>query len=215
MRFAAAIPASVLVVCLPLAADGPAEPRADQPPTPTALTEKIEKRLVQLDVAVEGDREAIRRLTAKDITVYAGVYEIQGLIVDPLCGDSTGAAPTPTQQEAPAGQSARPRVTFVLFFDQPHLTVLGRNRSFETSKELIKTLLVNGAQASIVSNGKRLETVVPMTDNPERLLEGLERLRNNFEQMEAYADGESMREQQVRDVYVNAPRYCELRRCPP
>jgi VWFA-related protein len=188
---------------------------AEEQPTPTGLTEKVEKRLVQLDVAVEGDRDAILRLTAKDIAVYAGVDEVTGLIVDPLCGDSTGPAPSPTQQEAPAVQSARPRVTFILFFDQPHLTLLGRTRSLETARELITQLLVDGAQASIVSNGKRLETIVPLTDNPERLLEGLERLRSSLAQLEAYADGESAREQQVRDAYRRDPNPRCLKRCPP
>lgn len=212
----AAVVLAVIVLRLPLvSADSPAGPRADQPPTPTGLQEKVEKRLVQFDVAVEGDRDAISRLTAKDITVYAGVHEIQGLIVDPLCGDATAPAPSPTPQEAPARQSARPRVTFILFFDQPHLTLLGRNRSLETSRELITRLVVTGAQASIVSNGKRLETIVPMTDKPERLLEGLERLRSNFAQMEAYADGESLREQQIRDAWEMPPPVCNARRCPP
>ena len=126
---------------------------ADQPPTPTGLEEKVEKRLVQFDIAVEGDRDAILALTAKDITVYAGVHEVQGLIVDPLCGDAARPTPSPTPQDVPAGQSARPRVTFILFFDQPHLTLLGRTRSLETSRELITRLVVNGAQASIVSSG--------------------------------------------------------------
>lgn len=185
-------------------------------PTPTGLQEKVEKRLVQVDVAVEGDRDAILRLTAKDFTVSAGAHEVQGLIVDPLCGDSTGPAPSPTrQQEAPAGASARPRVTFIFFFDQPHLTLLGRTRSLETSRELITRLAVNGAQASIVSNGKRLETIVPLTDNPERLIAGLERLRNSFAQLEANADGESAREQQVREAHENDPNPGCLRRCPP
>ena len=184
-------------------------------PTPTQLEEKLEKRLVQLDVAVEGDRDVILRLTAKDITVYAGVHEVQGLIVDPLCGDAPAPAPSPTQQEAKTEPSARPRVTFVFFFDQPHLTLLGRTRSLEMARELITRLVVHGGRASIVSNGKSLETIVPLTDNPERLLEGLERLRNSFTQFEAYADGESAREQQVRDAYEMSTRLCKARRCPP
>ena len=189
---------------------------APEQPTPTGLEEKVEKRLVQVDVAVEGDREAILRLTAKDVTLYAGEHEVQGLIVDPLCGKSPRPTPAPPQQEAPAGRSARPRATFIFFFDQPHLTLLGRERSFETSQELITRLVVNGAQASIVSNGKRLETIVPLTGNPERLLEGLLRLRKDFEQLVAYADGESLRERQVRDAYemlFHLP--CDQRRCPP
>lgn len=198
--------------------DGPAAPQPARAATPTGLTEKVEKRLVQVDVAVEGDRDAILGIAANDVTLYAGEHEVQGLIVDPLCGDSPKPIPYPTQQKAPAERSARPRATFILFFDQPHLTLLGRNRSLETSRELITRLVVKGAQASIVSTGKRLETIVPLTDNPERLLEGLERLRQSLAQLEGYAEGESAREKQVRDVYVLCRRSphlpCECR-CPP
>ena len=70
-------------------------------PTPTGLEEKVEKRLVQFDVAVEGDPDAIRAITAKDVALYVGVHEIQGLIVDPFCGDSPAPAPSPTQPADP------------------------------------------------------------------------------------------------------------------
>jgi hypothetical protein len=109
--------------------DGPTAPQTDRPPQTTGLTEKVEKRLVQLDVAVEGDREAIRGITAKDFALYVGEHEVQGLIVDHLCAD--GPPPTlPAEQDhaaavpAPvaAPQMTRPRRRRV-FFDQRHLTL--------------------------------------------------------------------------------------------
>src|SRR5258706_5585279 len=132
-------------------ADDRAASRAtDQTPTPTGLTERVEKRLVQLDVAVEGDREAIRGITAKDFIMYVGGHEIQGLIVDKACGDAPTAPESPTPVESPALPAALPRATFIFFFDQPHLTTLGRSRSLETSTELINRLVVHAAPASIV-----------------------------------------------------------------
>jgi hypothetical protein len=208
--------AAVFVLCLPLvAADGSAGSGADQAPTPTALTETLEKRLVQFDVGVEGDRDTILGITANDVTVYAGEREVQGLIVDPMCGGTPNPTSALSQPEEPAAPPARRRATFVFFFDQPHLTLLGRNRALEVSRELITRQVVDGAQASIVSNGKRLETIVPLTDNLDRLLEGLERLRNSFAQAETYADGERAREQQVRDAYVLDLTPGCLKRCPP
>ena len=204
---AATIPAMVFSTFLASAA-GPA---VTEQPTPTGLEEKLEKRLVQFDVAVEGDPDAIRAITAKDVAVYVGEHEIQGLIVDPFCGDSPTPTPSLAQPKAPAEQPARRRATFILFFDQPHLTLPGRTRSLEVSRELIARLVVNGARASIVSSGKRLEAIVPLTDNPELLFEGLERLRRNVDQLESYADGESARERQVRDAYDMDPNGV----CPP
>ena len=124
MRLAAVI-LTVLALDSPIvSSEGSARPRADQPPTPTTLTETVEKRLVQFDIAVEGDREAIRRITAKDIALYVGEREVQGLIIDPLCGDSPRPTPSPTQTQSPAASSAGARATFIFFFDQPHLTLL-------------------------------------------------------------------------------------------
>jgi hypothetical protein len=184
---------------------------ADQPPRTTALTERLEKRLVQLDVAVEGDREAIRGITAKDLVLYVGEHEIQGLIVDTACGDPSIARESPTQEGAPAPPAARPRATFTFFFDQPHLTTAGRSRALETSTDLINRLIVNGARASIVSSAKRLDTIVPLTENREKLLAGLERLRNDPSQQDSYAEGERARVLEILDVFTHST----ARRCPP
>jgi VWFA-related protein len=180
--------------------DGPTPAPADQAPKPTGLTEKVETRLVQLDVAVEGDRDAIRGITAKDFVLYVGEHEVQGLIVDRLCGDEPPPA-APAQSDRPAETSApavappitRPRATFVFFFDQPHLTMAGRALSLETSRDLINRLIVGGARATIVSNARRLETIVPLTDDREKLVSGLERLRRNLKQWDSYSETEPSR----------------------
>jgi len=186
------------------AGDGPPAPPADQPPKPTSLTETVEKRLVQLDVAVEGDPAAIRAITAKDFALYVGEHEIQGLIVDHLCGDEpppaapskeADAAETPPPVVAPP--VPRPRATFVFYFDQPHLTMAGRDLSLETTRDLINRLVVEGTQASIVSSARRLQTVVPLTADRETLLAGLEKLRNDPKQFDAYAMTEDGRAQEA------------------
>ncbi len=171
---------------------------AKEKPDATSLTETLEKRLVQLDVSVEGDRDAIRAVSAKDFALYVGEHEIRGLIVDRLCGESPAPPGSPRQAEAPVAQIARPRATFVFFFDQPHLTMAGRAQSLETSQDLINRLIVNGARASLVSNAKRLETIVPMTADRQRLLDGLERLRNDSKQWDSYSETERARAMEVR-----------------
>jgi hypothetical protein len=166
---------------------------ADDPPKPTALTEKVEKRLVQLDVAVEGDRDAIRAITAKDFALYVGEHEVQGLIVDRLCVDAPTPPGSPMQEAPPAAQTTRPRATFIFFFDQPHLTMAGRALSLETSRDLINRLVVDGVRAAIVSNARRLETIVPLTADREKLLAGLEALRADLRQWDSYAATEEKR----------------------
>jgi hypothetical protein len=174
---------------------------AGEPPKPSGLTEKVETRLVQLDVAVEGDRDAIRAITAKDVALYVGEHEIQGLIVDRLCGDAPTPAGSPTQEEAPTPQIARAHATIVFFFDQPHLTTAGLTLSLETSRDLINRLVVNGARAAIVSNTQRLETIVPLTGDREKLLAGLVRLRDDPRQRDSYSDTERARAKRVLDDY--------------
>ena len=171
-------------------------------PKSTGLTESVEKRLVQLDVAVEGDRDAIRALTASDLTLFVAEREMKGLIVDPMCGDAPVHAPQDRSIEAgePPGASLpskRPRATFVFFLDQTHLTQAGRALSLETSRDLIRRVVVDGNRASIVSNARRLETYVPMTDRQETLLAGLERLRSDPRQWDWYAENEERRAEDV------------------
>ena len=173
---------------------------ADEPPKPTALTEKVEKRLVQLDVAVEGPRDAIQGITAKDFALYVGEHEVQGLIVDRLCGDAPTPPESPAPEQPPTPQISRPRATFTFFFDQPHLTMEGRSRSLETSRDLINRLIVNGARASIVSNAKRLQTIVPLTGDREKLLAGVDRLRDDPRLWDSYSDTEMARAVQVQDA---------------
>ena len=64
---------------------------------------------------------------------------------------------------------------------------------------------------SIVSNAKRLETIVPLTEDREKLLAGLERLRNDPSQWDSYSDGEKTRAQEVIDVFTHTRHP----RCPP
>jgi len=186
-----------------VAAD-PAASRADQPPKPSTLTETLEKRLMQLDVAVDGDRDAIRAITAKDLVFYVGETEVQGLIVDPLCGEpplpEPPTEPTPTaetSQPKVVPQVARPRATFIFFFDQPHLTQAGRELSLATTKDLINRLVVDGSRASIVSNARSLRTIVPLTGDREKLLAGLVRLRADLTQWDSYAETETSRAENI------------------
>ena len=181
-----------------------AEAAGNQPPKPATLLESVETRLVQLDVAVEGDRDAIRAIKAEDFVLYVGTHEVTGLIVDPLCGDTSShessTEPAPTEHSAQpnvARDVTRQRATFIFFFDQPHLTQAGRMLSLETTKDLINRLVVDGSRASLVSNARSLQTIVPMTGDREKLLAGLVRLRADLKQWDSYAETETTRAESI------------------
>jgi hypothetical protein len=180
-----------------------AGPPANPPPKPTGLAETVEKRLVQLDVGVEGDADAIRGITAKDFALYVGEYEVQGLIVDHLCAEAPAPESEPKQEQAAEGsaivapKSARPRATFIFYFDQSHLTMMGRAESLNIARDIINRLIVDGSRASIVSSGSRLETIVPLTGDAAKLIAGLETLRTNMKQWDTYAATEERRAWEV------------------
>jgi hypothetical protein len=191
--------------------DGPAPPAANPSPKPTRLTETVEKRLVQIDVAVEGDPAAIHAITAKDFVLYVGEREVRGLIVDHLCGDSPAGEPESKDTQPNEGPSSvasktnRPRATFIFYFDQTHLTTLGRGGSLETARVLIDRLVVDGSKASIVSSASRLETIVPMTGDRRKLQAGLETLRTNLSQVDSYAATEDVRVAEISDAFRISP----------
>jgi VWFA-related protein len=85
------------------------------------------------------------------------------------------------------------RGTFLLYFDQPHLTMEGRQRSLDQARELIRLLVRGGSRATILSNARRLNVVEPFTADPQKLLEALDRLEHDRSQWDTYAEQEQRR----------------------
>jgi hypothetical protein len=79
--------------------------------------------------------------------------------------------------------------------------------SLATSRDLVNRLIAGGSQAAIVSNAKRLETIVPMTTDREKLLAGLERLRDLPQQWEAYSELEKKRADEILSVMGPMPSF--------
>jgi hypothetical protein len=71
--------------------------------------------------------------------------------------------------------------------------MMGRGNGLDTAKELIDRLIVDGARATIVSSAKGVETVVPMTDDREKLRAGVDKLRADVRQWDSYAATEDKR----------------------
>lgn len=178
--------AAAAVFALAVAGAGPSGLADDAVESPVASTleEKVESRLVQIDVPVDGTPEVVGSLTAQDFSLTVGGKAIAEFSVDRLCDDG---------QPGDGGFSR----SFLFFFDQPHLTQYGRANALDMARELVNRLVVRGARAAIVSSADKLKTVVPLTGDRALLLQGLDRLREDSTQWDSYAQQETSRVDRV------------------
>ena len=190
-----------------------ADADTDEQPHRTGLVETTERRLVQLDVTVEGKRGAITDLTYEDFDLHVAGRAIDSFIVDNLCKlpDEEAGADVEAQQEvlvtpeAPAAAfPPRARTSFLFYFDQHHLTMPGRQRSLDLTRQLIPKLIVNGNQAMIVSAGKQLESFAALTDDQEVLQESIDRLEKDHTQWDPWVAAEDNRVREIVEI-LNDP----------
>ena len=173
---AGAAGATLLAFAWVLGGTAPAES-----PVASTLEEQVESRLVQLDVPVDGEPDAVGSLTSGDFSLTVGGTQIKEFFVDRLC-----------EGQNPLGAASSSR-SFLFFFDQPHLTPSGRSNALSKSRELVDRLVVQGARATIVSSANKLKTIVPLTSDRSALLQGLDRLRVDSTQWDVYAAQEPSR----------------------
>jgi len=195
----ASAPIALALFLLPAPAQ---EAEAEQQPRRTDLVERTERRLVQLDVTAEGERDAIADLTYEDFQLKVAGRTVDSFIVDNLCNLSDAEAgvdaetepEVPITPEAPAA-AARPRArtSFLFYFDQHHMTMPGRQRSLDLTRQLIPQLIVDGNRGMIVSAGKRLEMFAGLTDDQEILQESLDRLEKDRTQWDPWVAAEDNR----------------------
>src|ERR1700752_1472139 len=113
------------VAALALAALVPGSGRP-APPSDSGLRETTEVRLVQIEVSVSGPREQIERLRPEDFTLKIDGVPIRAISLDWDCPPTTAGA-TETASDAPAAATTvrnRP-VSYLFYFDMPHLTMGG------------------------------------------------------------------------------------------
>lgn len=184
--------------------------RSDTPDS--GVVERAERRLAQIDVSVTGPPESIVGLTAADFDVVVAGEPIAEIVVDEVCDPSafadddeagrtarderTTAAPAP----APATAGATLSPTYLFYFDQHHLTPLGRQNSIEYARDLVGRLITggeDGPRAVIVSAGERLTTFAQPTRDPGVLLDALDRLEHDRRQWDPYPYQEDLRIQEI------------------
>ena len=189
----------MLAVLLALAAAA-----ADPAPVAVPLEERVEKRLAQLDVVVEGNPDVIRSLTEKDFRLAIGGKNIERFTLDPSCLEWS---PAPEQASTESGASPAPVAAhpgaavgpaFLFYFDQPHLTPGGRMRAVKVARDLVGRLVVEGARAAVVSSGRSLKTIVPLTDDVGVIVRGIESIETDASLWDTYAATEDSRLDEIK-----------------
>ncbi len=187
---------------------------ADDPQT-IGLLERSGRRLAQVDITVVGPPSIAANLRVEDLRIKVGQHRIREFILDRYCTTDNAAttlAGSTRQEKVDDGgevvpgpgdaaiDAAHPRSKYMLYFDQPQLTLGGRQNAITLSRQLLRDLLHEGDQAMIVSNANELLVVEPMTDDIELLVAALDRLENDRTQWDTFATQEDSRVADVIDT---------------
>ena len=124
-----------------------------------------------------------------------GGRKVDRVLADGVCSTaapSQEAATAPEESPDPAAPATR-LTTWLLYFDQPHLTQSGRARAIHLARDALPQILGKGDRATIVSNGRSLVTVQTMTQDLDTLLAALGRLEKDATQFESFATREQGR----------------------
>jgi VWFA-related protein len=196
LRVATSVVSSMVALANGVAAE-PA-PTPSPQPAQSGLTERVKRQLAQVDVSVRGPADVISNLERADFELQIGTQQVREFTVDNLCqrnrADTTSAS------------SASP-VSFLLYFDQHHLNMMGRETSLETARSLLPRIIQNGNRGMIVSAGQRLDTVASWTADATVLLKALERLEHDDTQWDEYPYLEETRLRQVKRRLAEAGRF--------
>ncbi len=177
----------------------------EEQPKTVDLIEQTGRRLAQLDVSVSGPDAVIGDLTAEDFELVVGGEFIESFIVDRACNVEervvrtvTRTPPLDTDATTPAPPAPpAPKPTYLFYFDQHHLTGAGRQNSLDTARTIVDQLIKDGARGMIVSAGKYIATIQPLTDDRDLMQDALDRLEQDNDQWVPYAYQEDSRIEHV------------------
>ena len=175
-------------------------------PLESAVVEKARARLVQLDVTLRGPEKSLEDLGPEDFRIKVGGNYIKEFEVDKLCREPSGGKSVPLAGESPVRDEPAPvptlgPITYLFYFDQPHLTMTGRQEGMETVRQLIPKLIIDGNQGMLVSNAERLETLTDLTSDRQVLLDALDHLEKDIDQWDTFAQEEEKRLIEILDAY--------------
>jgi len=183
------------------AAQEPAAP--DSAPKKLDLVETTERRLVQIDVTARGPAAEIESLTADDFDLVVNGEWIESFTVDRLCGDPQAEVRiaegrVEADRPAPAPAPGRPATSHLVYFDQHHLTLAGRQNAIDQTREMIPGLLADGSRIAIASSGTVVDLLIPFTTDRDALVETLDRLEGDRRYWDQYP---VLEESRIREVF--------------
>ncbi len=164
-------------------ADGAHEPDGGDP-RPTPLVERARSRLVQVEISATGPPGAAASLRPDDLVLKLNLRRIREFVLDVFCA--------PADASGERATSYGPG-SYLFYFDQPHLTLAGRQRALDLAGGLVEQLIRDGASGTIVSNAGRLAVIEPATTEAPLLLDALRRLERDRTQWDFYAEQEDER----------------------
>ena len=188
---------ALLLAATVVAADDAEKPRD------LGLKESASTQLAQIDVTVSGPPEAIEGLTAADFEVRVNDKILTKIYVDALCGELAAPAEAPASGvEAPeaapqALPAPRAPVSYLIYFDMPHLTQAGRQSAIAAAREMLPKLLAGGNRAMLISNAKELRTIVPLTTDAARIDAALAEMVNDIRDFDPYSAQEDGRAAEI------------------
>ena len=197
---------AVLPILLASLALGTARAEEEPPDTPLDLgvSEGTGAALEQLDVTLTGPPEALRRVRPESFRLWVNRERVDRFRADSVC-EPAGEGPAVEGESGTEPVAARPRPgTWILYFDQPHLTMAGRARAIQLARDALPRILGPGDRASIVSSARTLVTVQPMTGDVGVLQAALDRLKGDMSQFDTFASHEDGRVAEL-DITSDGP----------
>ncbi len=208
MKFASRLAAAGLATLL-LAAG---KPSPDEPKK-IGLVEKAGTHLAQVDVTVSGKPEILETLGPDDFALWVLRKRVDHVLVDRVCQPEASKEPeapkepeVPKAPKEPARQDARSitvrsqPATYLFYFDQPHLTMAGRQRALDLAREIIPKVMTGGARGMVISSANELAVIAPLTEDRAKLLDAIGRLEKDRSQWSPYATLEEKRVDEVIEV---------------
>jgi len=198
---------AILVLVAFAAASAPAWGQSDPDPRDVGLVERTGRRLVQLDVTITGPEDELATLAAEDFELVVGGRRIESFTLDRICDERPAepdAAPETERIEIPEAPqpAAAGRTTYLFYFDQNHLTGMGRQSALHMGHELIDRLIAGGDRGMIVSSGQELRTFAALTSDVGVLHDALDEVEDDRKQWDPWVWSEDSRIAEVIE-YIN------------
>jgi hypothetical protein len=197
------VPAVTAAVVLALAFS-PTRAQEDEP-RESGLIEETGARLVQIDATLTGPAEVLDSLTSEDFRLKVGLKWVTEFEVDKLCHDAPELDLAEVAEMDDEEILVRPRlaISFVFYFDQPHLTQTGRGRAMHLARELVDKLIVDGNRGMIVSGADKIKSYGDLTGDPITLLKAINTLEEDRDQWDTYA---SLEYRRLLDIMEEMPQ---------